>query len=1087
MYYTILLIALLFIHSSQSVPVESIVNAEKVAATGETVLRGKPLNEVKMITPEFRQGIKTKYEKSDKAVFLFDQDGTVQPFQQVNDAIDQKRITAALKKLAADPRNEIWLVTARDVKSLEQNYGHIKNLNFAGYLGAQLSAKNIKEVNLPELGEEFKVLDQEASKVFSGNGIPFKVTKARYYLDYTIPKSGVDKELYMQEGFRTIIEKLKKMVQDDLAYKDYEVNDWDLGDHFRVVLKHKHHSKETIATALSNRDGDKPVDFGLSLGDMVIDEGMHRAMKLKNFDALLVQSDAEVKRLYPDGKSPLPGSWRTFASHRLSDHRDVIQLLEELAKTRRSTPRVDPLGIKALTKSGIERIKVLLGKWKKSLTLLFIPSQSAIRSVTGTTITPFTTGKIVNQGKPLNEVLMVTPEMRKGIQAKYADSDKAVILLGHDGTIKPLRGTNDLEDQKRINAALEKLAADPRNEIWLVSARDVKSLEKTYGHIDNLNFAGYLGGQLSKKNIHDIQLPEVGKEFKELKEDASKIFSESLDELIKMVESNPAYKDYVVDHWEWSLSWEMRGERRVVLKHKYHDTETLSAALLDRDGKKPDFGLSLGSTDIDEGMHRAMRPKNLNALLVKSDDEVERLYSNPQSAPHKVWNTVASHRLCFQAPRRIGRYPTKCSPPRVDPIGMKAPKKNGIERIKIFLGKLKESLGGKNRNYIFKARVKPNPTETLLYIHPSQSVPMTEMADAGKFSPQSLWGKPLNEVNMITPEIRQGIQVKYMDSKKAVFLLDNDGTIKPFYEENDSVDQGKINQALERLAADPLNEVWIITEKDVKDLEKTYGHIKNLNFAGHFGTQLSRRNIHKVQLPDTSKEFREMKQEAAKIFLESGISYRVKEGKYFINYTIPMWEKEWSSWKLWRGRSVLNKEKYDKIVAELNKMVQDKPAYKDYVVGNFLIGKVYRIAITHKYFNKETLPTSLLTDEDREVDFGLSLGDMDSDEGMHRVMQSRGFNALLVKSDEEINRIYSTTTESNLEKGWDTFASHRFSNHKHAIEFLEELVGIAETTRTAGNKTPALDHNGKNGHKNRGIGRIRILLGQLGRTLRLVV
>ncbi|KAH9453652.1 hypothetical protein Pst134EA_024521 [Puccinia striiformis f. sp. tritici] len=184
-----------------------------------------------------------------------------------------------------------------------------------------------------------------------------------------------------------------------------------------------------------------------------------------------------------------------------------------------------------------------------------------------------------------------------------------------------------------------------------------------------------------------------------------------------MVESNPAYKDYVVDHWEWSLSWEMRGERRVVLKHKYHDTETLSAALLDRDGKKPDFGLSLGSTDIDEGMHRAMRPKNLNALLVKSDDEVERLYSNPQSAPHKVWNTVASHRLSdhqdvFKLLEELADTRRSAPPPRVDPIGMKAPKKNGIERIKIFLGKLKESLGGKNRNYIFKARVKPNPTKS---------------------------------------------------------------------------------------------------------------------------------------------------------------------------------------------------------------------------------------------------------------------------------------------------------------------------------------------------------------------------------------
>ncbi|KAI9620773.1 hypothetical protein H4Q26_013443 [Puccinia striiformis f. sp. tritici PST-130] len=94
-----------------------------------------------------------------------------------------------------------------------------------------------------------------------------------------------------------------------------------------------------------------------------------------------------------------------------------------------------------------------------------------------------------------------------------------------------------------------------------------------------------------------------------------------------------------------------------------------------------------------------------------------RGYTQTPTSSHKVWNTVASHRLSdhqdvFKLLEELADTRRSAPPPRVDPIGMKAPKKNGIERIKIFLGKLKESLGGKNRNYIFKARVKPDPTES---------------------------------------------------------------------------------------------------------------------------------------------------------------------------------------------------------------------------------------------------------------------------------------------------------------------------------------------------------------------------------------
>ncbi|KAI7956803.1 hypothetical protein MJO28_003898 [Puccinia striiformis f. sp. tritici] len=366
----------------------------------------------------------------------------------------------------------------------------------------------------------------------------------------------------------------------------------------------------------------------------------------------------------------------------------------------------------------------------------------------------------------------------------------------------------------------------------------------------------------------------------------------------------------------------------------------------------------------------------------------------------------------------------------------------------------------------------------LLYIHPSQSTPPLGFDTAGK---DAFQGKPLNEVHMITSEICEGSQAKYKGSDKAVFLLDHD----PLHDKNDPVEQKRINLALEKLAADPRNEIWLVTARDVEILEETYRHIKNLNFA------LSKKNVHKVKLPELGDEFRAIKRKASKIFSENAIPFKVNEGKYFIEYKIPNWGKEWFRLGAMQNqplRPVKNVEPYEsrfyriepaidrlmefrRNVADLEAMVQDNPAFKDYVVQYWELNDGRRVALRHKYDSKETLFTALLArDEDTPVYFGLLLGDTFTDEGMHLTMRSKNLDALVVKSADEVEKLYSNT-QSAPHEVWDTVASHRLVDHNDVIKLLEELV---ETPQSA----PRVDPIRLNAPASHGVERLKTLLRQ---------
>jgi trehalose 6-phosphate synthase/phosphatase len=73
---------------------------------------------------------------------------------------------------------------------------------------------------------------------------------------------------------------------------------------------------------------------------------------------------------------------------------------------------------------------------------------------------------------------------KNSIIAKYEAAQKRLLLLDFDGTLVSLQPRPEMAvpDEKLLNM-LAKLAADPRNEVWIISGRDKPFLEHHLGHL----------------------------------------------------------------------------------------------------------------------------------------------------------------------------------------------------------------------------------------------------------------------------------------------------------------------------------------------------------------------------------------------------------------------------------------------------------------------------------------------------------------------------------------------------------------------------------------------------------------------------
>ncbi len=78
----------------------------------------------------------------------------------------------------------------------------------------------------------------------------------------------------------------------------------------------------------------------------------------------------------------------------------------------------------------------------------------------------------------------LTAEMQRRLVNDFRDSDKSLLLLDYDGTLVSFSPRpEESRPGARLKGLLKKLAADPRNEVVLISGRDKRTLERRFGSL----------------------------------------------------------------------------------------------------------------------------------------------------------------------------------------------------------------------------------------------------------------------------------------------------------------------------------------------------------------------------------------------------------------------------------------------------------------------------------------------------------------------------------------------------------------------------------------------------------------------------
>ncbi|KAG0218852.1 threalose-6-phosphate phosphatase [Mortierella sp. GBA43] len=104
-------------------------------------------------TPYLDHNIITdRYHKAKKRLLMFDYDGTLTPIRKTpGAAVPQEHMLKALKALAADPTNVVWVISGRDQKVLEEWLGGVENLGFSAEHGSFMKQPGSKKwTNLTE-------------------------------------------------------------------------------------------------------------------------------------------------------------------------------------------------------------------------------------------------------------------------------------------------------------------------------------------------------------------------------------------------------------------------------------------------------------------------------------------------------------------------------------------------------------------------------------------------------------------------------------------------------------------------------------------------------------------------------------------------------------------------------------------------------------------------------------------------------------------------------------------------------------------------------------------------------------------------
>ncbi|PLW28326.1 hypothetical protein PCANC_20941 [Puccinia coronata f. sp. avenae] len=319
------------------------------------------------MSPEDFHKMRMDYLNANTRIILIGEvEGSIKSFRRNNpDQDEESRINEVLSCLAADTKNEIWMVTSQDVKEIEGPYVHIPRLNLAGHMGCQFSRQNTASVDLPDpesmaelQNDVFKIisglfidtpresdieqkyfflyrvppaiisqlkdlpdpesmdeLENDVSKIVSGPDV-----KQKYFFHYRVPSAIISQLNLGAAQLNEIVDQVNNVAKDP-KYEDYSLSTSILAGrmHGDLVIRatHKNYSKPSWVEALLSKHQRSQPLFALSIGSHYLDRQMHAVMKSRNHYGICHQAG--------DGRAFLG------ASHALKDHKQVITLLENLA------------------------------------------------------------------------------------------------------------------------------------------------------------------------------------------------------------------------------------------------------------------------------------------------------------------------------------------------------------------------------------------------------------------------------------------------------------------------------------------------------------------------------------------------------------------------------------------------------------------------------------------------------------------------------------------------------------------------------------------------------------------------------------
>lgn len=301
--------------------------------------RSSPSSKDNRITPALNRPVLLEnYKHANRRLFLFDYDGTLTPI--VRDpaaAIPSARLLSTLNNLAADPKNQIWIISGRDQKFLNKWLGSkLPQLGLSAEHGCFV--KDINGGDWVNLTERFdmswqvkvgKVMEDFTTRT-PGSFLERKKVALTWHYRQASPELGEFHAVEMKKELLKIAEEYDLEIMDGKANLEVRPRFVNKGEIVRRLVWHKHGTpQDMLDNTREELTKDEMPDFIFCLGDDMTDEDMFNQLN---------RIEGVWKKKYPDqvnqwnhfGFYPCTvgsASKKTVAKSHLTDPQQVLETL----------------------------------------------------------------------------------------------------------------------------------------------------------------------------------------------------------------------------------------------------------------------------------------------------------------------------------------------------------------------------------------------------------------------------------------------------------------------------------------------------------------------------------------------------------------------------------------------------------------------------------------------------------------------------------------------------------------------------------------------------------------------------------------